>query len=321
MNSMMKINEPHSGYIKITHPLTNLPITGLIQGDFDIQVLSNNFISSDTVIIVETNSVTVPGEYYWTHTATELGSRRIEMKHEVNINGSPFILKWRFSFGVVEQDLQDVYDKVDSLTIGEGSELVTIYAKETGTELPIPEADYEIWDEGNLIRLHSGNDSDNDGNQEFNLNPGDYKVKLRKSFWNFPVVVDLIVPPGGTYLIIHGERLLPSSPSVPGLCVVFGYTYGVNGRKLPGAIISAKLTDPSAFADSLKIAKMTSETVSNSEGYFELELIPNDDYKPTDTKYIFTVTKTEKGKDDFRWEQRGVVPDQPSADFKNIVDC
>jgi len=314
--SEMKINEPHSGYIKVIHPLTRLPITGLTVGDFDISVLSNNLVSSDSVTIVETNPVTVAGEYYWTHIATELGSRRIEIKFEIEINTTPFLLEWRFSFAVIEKDLQDAYDRVDSLTIGEGSEPIMIYAKETGTELPIPEADYEIWDESNSIRLHSGDDSDNNGNQEFNLNPGNYKVKLRKSLWNFPVVADLWVPVGGTNLTIYGERLLPSSPSVPGLCVVFGYTYGVNGRKLPGATISAKLTDLSAFADSLKIAKMTSETVSNSEGYFELELIPNSDYKPTDTKYIFTVTK-----EDFRWEQKGIVPDQPSVNFKNIVDC
>lgn len=212
--------------------------------------------------------------------------------------------------------LETISGQIDTLQQGSGSEAVTIYAKETSTENPIPEADYEIWDEGNSIRLHSGGDLDNNGNQDFNLNPGDYKVKLRKSFWNFPVVTDLVVPTGGVNLIIHGERLLPSSPSVPGLTVIYGYTYGINRRKLPGATISAKLTDPSAFADSLKIAKMTNSTVSNSEGYFELELIPNSDYKPTGTQYIFIVTKKE-----YRWEQKGTVPDQPSIEFKNIVDC
>jgi len=315
MSELMKLNTLYGGSLKLFNPLTRQPVTGKLPGDFAHTVYSNDSLSLDPVMVVEI----LPsgnGEYYWTHTATELGYRKIMIETEIIISGITFRLSFPFSFEVVKNDLQDVYDKIDSLAAGEGSEPVIIYAKETGSELPIPEVDYEIWDESNSVRLHSGEDSNNNGNQEFNLNPGNYKVKLRKPYWNFPFITDLIVLTGGTELTIHGDRLLPSVPSDPNLCVVYGYAYGVNGQKLPGAGIVAELSDLSAFKNSIKIAEMTNEASSNEEGYFELELIPNSKLEPEGSRYSFKITKDGI----YLWTVRGTVPDQASAQFRDIID-
>ena len=186
MNGLMKLNVEHSGHFKVVNPLTNLPITGLIDSDFESLVIANDSISADMVGIEEVDSDLAAGEYLWNHTATVLGSRKITIKFELEIENIPFPLEWPFSFAVVQNNLQDVYDAIQLITPGTGSELVSVFAKELTSDLPVPEADYEIWDENNLIRLHSGTDPDADGQQDFLLNPGNYNIRLRKVYWNFP---------------------------------------------------------------------------------------------------------------------------------------
>lgn len=304
-----------SSTLTIKHPITGEAWTGINPGDFDYLTYRGAIPAGLTLSFSE---IPLLGKYVWAFTPDIINPLHIEISLNIfdllDLQLPPY--RWQFNFNVVEHDLEDVYDKIDSLAAGEGSEPVIIYAKETGSELPIPEADYEIWDESNSVRLHSGEDSDNNGNQEFNLNPGNYKVKLRKPYWNFPIVTDLTVPVGGTDLTIHGERLLPSVPSDPNLCVVYGYLYGVDGQKLPGANIVAELNDLSAFKNSIKIAEMTNEAVSNEEGYFELELIPNSKLEPEGSLYSFKITKNGI----YLWTVRAEVPDQASAQFRDIIN-
>lgn len=317
MNGLMKLNVLHSGYIKVINPLTDEVITGLVTGDFGFSVIANDIPSADSVTIGEIGA----GEYNWYHVATVLGSRKITISYDLDIYGITQSLKWPFAFEVVANDLQDVYDlseliyqAVLLISPGTGSELVSVFAKELISELPVPEADYEIWDENNLIRLHSGTDPDADGQQDFLLNPGNYNIRLRKVSWNFPTVVPITVLSGGLSETIHGEKLVPSSPPAPDLCVIWGYTIGVNGEVLPEATVKATIKNPEVFQDMSKIADADNETTSDINGYFELALIPNELFSPLDTKYSFVV---EKG--DFRFESPGIVPNTTSAEFKNIL--
>jgi len=212
----------------------------------------------------------------------------------------------------------NIFDGVESLQQGSGSETATIYAKETTTENPIPEAYFEIWDESNSTRLYRDEDSDANGTAIFNLAPGNYKVKIRKPFWDFPTYTDLTVPVGGTSLTVHATLFSPSAPPGPDLCVVYGWVIDTQNNKIFDAIIKATLDNDDAFDEgSQKVADMTIETTSNLEGYFELVLIPNSKYSITGTKYEFEIVKVEEG---YGWRKLGVVPDLDNVKLEDVVN-
>lgn len=310
MNGLMKLDTEHSGYIKVINPITLETITGLISADFDFRILANDTISSDSISIEEIDN----GDYIWYHTPSELGSRKITISLELILNGVTEILEWPFSFSVVKNNLQDVYDAVQLIVPGLGSELVSILAKELISDLPVPEADYEIWDENNLIRLHSGTDPDANGQQDFLLNPGDYNIRLRKVFWNFPTLVPITVTPGGLTETIYGEKFSPIAPPAPNLCVIYGYTIGVNGEIITEAIVKTTLKNPEVFQDMSKIVDIDNETTSDINGYFELILIPNAQFSIPDSKYLLEIDKG-----DFHIEFDIIVPDTSSARFRDII--
>jgi len=311
MNNM-KLNVINAGFFKVINPLTNNVVFGLTSPDFGRYVLiAGGVVSSDAIFITES---VFPGEYVWTHTPTALGPRKIVITLDLDIGGITHTFEWPFVFSVVEHDIDEVYDAIQLITPGTGSELVSVFAKELISDLPVPEADYEIWDSANLIRLHSGTDPDSDGQQDFLLNPGDYNIRLRKVSWNFPTVVPITVPSGGLSETIYGEKLVPSSPPSPSTCVVWGYTIGVNGEILPEATVKAILKNPEVFQDMSKIADTDNETTSDINGYFQLALLPNEILSPANSRYSFIVEK-----DDFRFESPGVVPNTTSVEFKNVL--
>ena len=312
--SNMKLNTENTGYIKVINPLSNEPVIGLTQEDFSYLILANDATSTDIIVITEIGS----GNYLWSHTPTILGSRKITISLELEISGVTQYFEWSLSFSVIAHDLEDVYNAIQLITPGTGSELLSVYAKENISDLPIPEADYEIWDENNLIRLHSGTDPNADGQQDFLLNPGNYNIRLRKAYWNFPIIVPITIPEGGLIETIYGDRLTPSPPPSPDLCVVYGYTIKINGEVLPEATVKATLKSPEVFLDISKIADIDNETTSDMNGYFELILIPNTQFDIPDTKYSFEVSK-----ESYKFERDGIVPNFPSAEFKNILvlDC
>jgi len=198
-----------------------------------------------------------------------------------------------------------------------GSEAVTIYAKEETTENPIPESYFEIWDASNSVRLYRDEDSDADGTAIFNLAPGEYKVRIRKPFWDFPTYSDLTVPAGGTSLTVHATFFSPSAPPGPDLCVVYGWVIDTQNNKIEGATIKATLDNDEVFDEgSQKVSDMIVETTSNTEGYFELALISNLKYSIPGTRYEFEITKADQG---YRWRKMGVVPDLDNAKLEDIV--
>lgn len=324
MNKLI-LNEDNQGYIFVPDPATNYKSgkAGLIQSDFTISVIVNETYQPTEIVTINE----IPGKagwYSWTYSPSLLGSGAIEIIVELYIIPDYGLETLRFSetFEVVkyhsDSAFQTIIDLLNSIVPGLGSELVSVLAKESISELPVPEADYEIWDENNLIRLHSGTDPDANGQQDFLLNPGNYYIRLRKAFWNFPALVPITVTEGGLTETIYGEHFSPSSPPAPYLCVIYGYTIGVNGEIISEATVKATLKNPEVFQDISKIANITNETTSDINGYFELILLPNEQFDIPDSKYLFEVTK-----DDFHFESAGIVPNTTSAEFRNIIvdDC
>lgn len=307
----MKKGELWRDYIYVEDPDTGNPVIGLVNGDFGHTIIVNGTVSAETLTLTEVDAVNAKGEYKIEHTPVASGDRQLIIEY------TPLELRWSGTYDVADVDIDDISDQIETLQQGSGSETATIYAKETSTENPIPEAYFEIWDESDTTRLHRDEDSDANGTAVFNLAPGSYKVRIRKPFWDFPTSSDLTVPSGGTSLTIHATHFSPSAPSGPDLCVVYGFLIDTQNNKVSGATISARLDNDEAFSESQKIADMVIETTSDSEGYFELALIPNSKLSIEDTKYEFTVLKASEN---YQWRKRGAVPDQDNANIEDVVN-
>ena len=68
-NGQFTINQPIFGAIVVSDPATDLPVTGLVQGDFTFLFSNNGVIVSPTITFGETGS----GRYFFSFTPNALG--------------------------------------------------------------------------------------------------------------------------------------------------------------------------------------------------------------------------------------------------------
>jgi len=154
-----------------------------------------------------------------------------------------------------------------------------------------------------LIALGS---TDSQGEIEFNLDADSFLVAAYSHGYVFNAF-DTVVVSGGGEDTIRAYRFDPGQPSDPALCRVWGFLYDLTGRPESGSAVSAWLPSGTAKSGGLIITPSKVETVSDSTGYFYLDLIPGGDLEPDGTMYEITINRS-----DGTILREGVdVPDQP----------
>jgi len=98
---------------------------------------------------------------------------------------------------------------------------------------------------------------------------------------------------------------IPTSGS-PDLCRLYGHIYDISGNPDGNAVITAWLPAGVSRLDSSIISPFHVETITDSSGYFYLDLIPNDNLIPDTTKYEITIIRT----DGTLLRERVTVPDE-----------
>lgn len=104
---------------------------------------------------------------------------------------------------------------------------------------------------------------------------------------------------------ILGYQFDPGTPSAPNLCRVYGHLYDINGSPQINATVSASLPGGVVRYNGSIISPYKISTVTNSAGYFALDLIPSDSLNPAGQLYEFTISKS----DGTILRQRLEVPD------------
>lgn len=148
---------------------------------------------------------------------------------------------------------------------------------ETVDPTPLPDTQIDIWDSSLTSLLWSGV-SDNSGQAVVALNPGSYKVLLRRTRTSFTVPETLTVtgpsPETKTY---NGSELAAPASSNPNVCVITGNIYDISG--IPDNQVSPDFV--SIFAQKAQNVThlsgrfYTSDKITvkaDASGYFELEL-------------------------------------------------
>lgn len=204
--------------------------------------------------------------------------------------------------------IQALIDAIPGTTIGANSVTLTI----TDDSLVIlPDTFVRITDSSQIQTLYSGY-TDQLGIFTVGLDDGTYKVILRKSLYDFTVPETLVVS-GTTVDSYQGTVFSPSAPGSPETCVVFGYAIDLNGNNVSGAVIEAKNEELSLFSGINKIVEYKTETTSNANGYWELELIKNVELNDSTKEYEIVITHDRKV-----YKKGVIIPDVSTVEFSTL---
>jgi len=136
----------------------------------------------------------------------------------------------------------------------------------------------------------AGLPTDVDGELILALDSGSYWLEITAN--NYNQTKDTItVPAGGNTDTLFMPMFDPGSPPDPGLCRVYGWVYDIGGDSLAGAEITAEIprTYHPAKYDNVVITPYSKSTVTDSSGYWFLDLIPTSLLSNSQSKYMFTV--------------------------------
>jgi len=133
--------------------------------------------------------------------------------------------------------------------------------------------------------------TDPSGQVRFNLDAGSFLVIADAPGYLF-APFDTLTVTGATIATMAGRRFDPGTPAAPTLCRVYGFVYDVTGMPNPGAVVSAGLPKGVSRTDEMIVSPSAVTTVTDTAGYFYLDLIPSDllDGAP---KYEVTIARTD----------------------------
>jgi hypothetical protein len=90
---------------------------------------------------------------------------------------------------------------------------------------------------------------------------------------------------------VLGYRVAFPPPPTPNTCRVFGYLYDINSQPEAGATITAFLPSGVARSSGMIVSPYSVSAVSDTTGYFYIDLIPSDSLAPSGSQYEITVSR------------------------------
>ncbi len=170
---------------------------------------------------------------------------------------------------------------------GSGANAVVIRCKDSSDSSAIAFAQIQVLDstESSTIGLLT---SDSQGRGFFALDNGLYCVRLYKPGWQFSVPETLVVERDAD-TAYYAQVFDPGTPPQASLCRVYGWVYDINNQPLVETKVKASIKRIPLKYQNLVISPYYQETVTDAEGFWYLDLYPNSNLTPSDTRYIFHV--------------------------------
>ena len=101
----------------------------------------------------------------------------------------------------------------------------------------------------------------------------------------------IVVSSGGGTDTLWMTQFDPGVPSSPDLCRVYGWVYDISGAPVENATVVIEI--PSVYHPvkygGIVITPFSKNTDSDSAGYWEMDLLPNQILSKTDSEYMFTI--------------------------------
>jgi len=170
---------------------------------------------------------------------------------------------------------------------GSGLYPVTIIAFDSSLAQVIPGARAAVYN-AELTAMIASGVSDSEGILQFNLDAGDYVIAAAAPGYIFSVYDTMAVSSSMTDTIA-AYSFDPGQPAVADLCRVYGFVYGIDGTALDNISVTAQLSGQTVRYGNMIITPYQTETVTDTAGYFYLDLIPSDSLTPTGTGYLISV--------------------------------
>lgn len=195
---------------------------------------------------------------------------------------------------------------VSGVGSGSGAYSISIVAYDQTSSQPVPNAGVAVRNVDQTILIAAGS-TDYNGLASFNLDPGSFLVSATAPGYIFNAF-DTVQVTGPVVDTLFAVRFDPGLADNPALCRVNGAVYSVQGIPEVGAVVRARLTGGVSRVSSLVISPISVETVTDSTGYFFLDLIPSALLTPAAGEYEITITRN----DGAILRKRVLVPNAPT---------
>lgn len=186
-------------------------------------------------------------------------------------------------------DNNNVRDDIAALSLtGGGSEACTLFVKDNGV-IPIYGARIVIRTlDQSAVRV-PGLYTDVNGRGVVELDAAAYFVSLSAN--NYIPQLDTIYVSGDSSWSLSMAPFDPGSPQAPDLCRVYGWIYDISGNLLEDVTVTAEI--PSEFYPvkygNVIITPFEKSVVTDTAGYWRIDLFPNSVLSDTSSRYQFTI--------------------------------
>ena len=207
-------------------------------------------------------------------------------------------------------DTADVVNNIPGS--GSGAYACTLFVVETATSSSVPGVFIRALNDSETSTAAIG-ETDSNGRVLFSLDAAEYHLFAYATGYDFTVLPETVtVTTSGANDTLYATRFDPGAPPPAGLCRVYGYIQSLGSDNLEGVTVTASVLTAPLRWDDVVISPYAVSTLSDTAGYWYLDLIPNSDLTPNGTVYDFTM-----------YDQSGtvlrkqfVVPDSTSYLFR-----
>ncbi len=242
-------------------------ITGITNG------IQRHIVSADTAYSWSVLVADIDGE-------GRAGVYSVIITAHSHATGGQLRTPFRESFQIVSWDL-------GAIGPGSGQYACSFVVYDSATMTPVPYAELSVRNLSQSALIASG-ETNSEGIVTFSLNADSFLVLVSATGYVF-FGGDTIAVSGVGADTVYGCSFDPGSPSLPGLCRVYGFLYDVKGEPLAEVAVSASLPSGVTRTGATVISPFKVSTVTDSLGYFYLDLIPSADLVPSTTAYEITI--------------------------------
>ena len=195
------------------------------------------------------------------------------------------------SYQVIGDDVGDYFAAIAASTnsTGDGAFACTLYVCESDGTTAVGAAFVRVLNSDESATIASGR-SDANGRLILSLDASQYHIYASM----FGYIADGLpmlsnVTAAGANDTIFLERFDPGNAPQASLCRVYGYVQTLGGQGIEGVVVTARIQKSPLLLDGAVISPFALSTVSDADGYWFLDLIPNSALEPDDTKYDLTL--------------------------------
>lgn len=189
----------------------------------------------------------------------------------------------------LQDSVNVILESLNSSGAGIYAYKVTVF--DSANNVPVPSVSGYLRNLNQTVLIATGK-SNSDGELLFNLDAGSYLLVANAPGYLFNPFDTIVVGGAGEDTLL-GYTFDPGQPSQLNLCRAYAYIYDINGNPESQATITASLPGGVARSGQIIVSPFKVNTVSDSLGYFYLDLIPSDSLNPAGQLYEITIAKND----------------------------